>query len=458
VAEAAAKKSRVIALLASVRKRNQEVLAVKKGFDRLQPFLDRLKKDPKDAQANFKLGQYFGLLKGKWERALPLLALGSDEALKALAARDLARPKDGKDQLAVADGWWDLAAKQKDPAQLHMLLRAGYWYEQAALNVTGLSRTKALKRIEKIAALGQPAVPVRPPGKVGHIRTFEGSGDEVKSVAFSPDARSAVSGGKDNTVRLWDLVGGKEIRSFKGHTKEIWTVAFHPNGRQVFSASWDATVRLWDVAGGKDPRTFTHPKDVNGLAVTRDGQWLLTGCDDETMRLWSLASGQVTKTYTGHSGYVYGVAFSADGKYVGSGGQDRTVRVYDRTSGQKVREITGPTGPTYIVAFSPDGRYVFSCGDSAARMWEVATGKEIRKFEGKGSSGYVNCLALSQDGRRLVTGHEDKSVRLWDVATGKELQRFEGHTDSVECVAISADGFHALSGGKDRTIRLWGLP
>jgi len=70
----------------------------------------------------------------------------------------------------------------------------------------------------------------------------------------------------------------------------------------------------------------------------------------------------------------------------------------------------------------------------------------------------VLALALSPDGRRLLTGHQDRMVRLWDVATGKELQRFEGHTGAVQCVAFSTDGGRAVSGGSDNTVRVWGLP
>ena len=459
VAEAAAKKAKSIALVTAVRKRNEEVLAVRKGFDRLKPYLDRLKNDPADAEANLKLGEYYALLKGKWDRALPLLAKGSDEALREQARKDLAGPKEGKGQLAVADGWWDLAERFKGPAHTHLLQRARHWYEAAALNLTGLSRTKALKRMDKVAALtqGQGPVPIKA-GPVGAARTLEGHTGEIKGVAFSPNGRYAVSGAKDETARLWDLATGKEQRVLRGHTKEVWSVAYHPNGRQVFSASWDATVRLWDTSTGKSVHTFKHPLDVNSVAVTRDGRWMLTGCDDKYMRLWDLASNQKVREYAGHQNFVYGVAFSPDEQQVASGSADNAVMVYDKKTGQRVRALTGQTAESTYVAFSHDGRFVFSCGDSAAHLWEIATGKEARKFEVGGNSGYVKGMALSPDGRRLLTGHEDKTVRLWDVATGKQLQRFEGHTAAVNCVAFSHDGTQALSGSEDRTVRLWNLP
>src|SRR5215510_14358294 len=78
--------------------------------------------------------------------------MGHDESLRTLAPQDLAKPQAAKDQLALADGWWDLAAKEKDPAQLALQRRAMQWYEQAIGGLAGLNRTKAAKRIELTSA------------------------------------------------------------------------------------------------------------------------------------------------------------------------------------------------------------------------------------------------------------------------------------------------------------------
>jgi WD40 repeat protein len=456
IALEAAKKSKSLPLLSSVQKRNLEVRAVQKGFDRLKPFADRLKKDPSDAEANLELGKYFALLKGKWERALPLLAKGTDEVLKAQALRDLARPTESREQLALADGWWNLATQEKEPARLHLQMRARFWYEKAALGLAGLNRTKALRRAEQISARLEGTVATGPSGPVGELRELKGHTDEIKGVALSSDGLYAASGGLDQTVRIWNLASGKEEQVLRGHTKQVWGVAFLPSSRQVVSSSWDTTARLWDVKTAQELKRFNHPVDVNGVTVSRDGSKILTGCDNKKGYLWAVSTAEELRQFNGFTEYCYAVALSPDGRLAACGSADKSLRLFDVNDGQLIRTVDGQTNAVVGLAFAPDSRSVFSCGDNFAHQWEVASGKELRRFEGH--NGRVLGLALSADGRRLLTGGDDKTLRLWDAATGKQLHTFKGHTDAVNSVAISSDGRRAVSGGLDRSVRVWGLP
>ena len=72
-----------------------------------------------------------------------------------------------------------------------------------------------------------------------------------------------------------------------------------------------------------------------------------------------------------------------------------------------------------------------------------------------GHSGWVNSVVISPDGKTIVSGSDDKTVRLWDIETGKEIRRLQGHTDDVNSVAISADGQTIVSGSSDGEIKIW---
>src|SRR5262249_47854228 len=108
------------------------------------------------------------------------------------------------------------------------------------------------------------------------------------------------------------------------------------------------------------------------------------------------------------------------------------------------------------VAFSRDGRMVLTTGDDTAILWDVASGRELRRFQHEGRT-RLNSVALSPDARLVATADfsEKDQVRIWDARTGKELRRLSGHSSAVDIVRFSLDGRYVLTGGQDETVRAW---
>ena len=129
------------------------------------------------------------------------------------------------------------------------------------------------------------------------------------------------------------------------------------------------------------------------------------------------------------------------------------VSMWELTTGREVRRFDQPTHMSSM-ALSHDGRYLLTgSNDQTVRLWDVASGQQLRLF-----LGHSNCIcsvAFSPDGKYVLTGGDDQTARLWDTQTGQELRIFISHTGGVNVVAFSPDGKQVLTGSADGTARLW---
>jgi WD40 repeat protein len=144
--------------------------------------------------------------------------------------------------------------------------------------------------------------------------------------------------------------------------------------------------------------------------------------------------------------------FPPDGRFILTPSEDGTAHLWDVPSGRELRRFEGHIGWSNSACFSADGRFVLTTGhDGTARLWDAASGRELRVFLEHG----LQSAVFSPHGDSVLTASQDMTARLWDAASGRELHRFVGHTDWVESAAFSPDGRFVLTASDDRTARLW---
>jgi hypothetical protein len=136
-------------LLARIVARRKQVLAAGQLFAEVRAALIRLKTKPNDPTANLAAGRYYCLAQGDWATGLPMLAKGSDPAMKSLAKLELARPAAAKDQVRLADAWIAAGALDESLVKDKFIQRAVHWYRRAVSSLTGLDRIVVKKKIEK---------------------------------------------------------------------------------------------------------------------------------------------------------------------------------------------------------------------------------------------------------------------------------------------------------------------
>jgi WD40 repeat protein len=237
--------------------------------------------------------------------------------------------------------------------------------------------------------------------------------DRVLCLMFKDD--TLVTGGRDETVKIWDLNVGKCINTLVGHTDNVWYLQFDED--KIVSGSADKTICFWDFRSGKCFNTLVgHERGLSCLHFEND--LLMSGSADRTIKLWDLRTMRSKDTLTGHTDAVYCLYYH-NNRLI-SGGEDRTARVWDLELGRCVAVVSDE-----------------DCADR--------------------HTGAVYCMQF--DDRRLVTGSFDHTIKLWDMDTFECLHTFGSFTGETDFHAstvrqVQFDDFKMVSASADRTIKI----
>jgi WD40 repeat protein len=283
----------------------------------------------------------------------------------------------------------------------------------------------------------------------------------ARCVDFAPDGKTLISSGRDKAFRLWDVASGKQLRKWTEHQNWVEAVRFSPDGKLIVSGGLDRTIRFWESDTGKEVRRLnSNPADAKEFAFSPNGKTLFSGMSDGLIRLWNVADGTELPLPQGMMGRIGTVAFLPDGNRVVTG-SDESIRVWDAATGKEIRRLTGKEPRySYFVAVSRDGRLAGSGNydEEAVRLWETCTGKQLGQIDFKGKQ-FIAGLGFSPHAKALATTTYEGSIDLWDVASTKRVRQMAKPQDKAGRAAFTPDGkmlvTASIEANGDHTIRFW---
>ena len=356
------------------------------------------------------------------------------------------------------------------------------------------------------------------------VTTFKKLNGLPVAIAFSPDNRqlavASIKGripGGESEITLWEISTGKQLNRLMGHNDAVACLQFAGNGQALLLGSLQyegegsmGTVKMWELSRNRlgrfnvhegeavswltlipaqfgallqsgtsvelrDSRTWkvTHSfepteaddavsmrhsrfllsaKRAAAVAFSRDGTTVSAQIPGEGIRRWDSRTGGTKDAIADERLSESIVAVSPNGVFVAET-TDEGVSVTDVTNHAKKLIPLHLAGPTSPVALSDDGRNLVSADESGSiEVWDVASGK-IRKTINAGAK--VTAVAIDDSGQMLAAAQADRVIVLWDLKTSAALGELRKHEDVINALVFSPDGQTLASGGDDRTAVLW---
>ena len=269
------------------------------------------------------------------------------------------------------------------------------------------------------------------------------------SLDYSPDGKLLAARGNPYTT-VWDTETGRELVRQREPTREY--VTFSPQGQRLATASRTG-IEILDGATGKTLTPLSgHCGYVLCVTVSSDGKTVVTCGADGRFRVWSAEDGWKSRELPFTEGWAdfCDVALSPDGTYIASA-FFRSLHLRKFPSGDSIVNL--PSYGNCRLSFSFDGARLATSAGPEVTMIDSLSGSILFKTKRSDSSG----MALSPDGKYMVTGAGPATIDFLDATTGQLNFRIRHSSAPANAFAFSADGQSLYSAHAGSPVRVWNV-
>jgi RNA polymerase sigma factor (sigma-70 family) len=273
-----------------------------------------------------------------------------------------------------------------------------------------------------------------------------------------------------------DPLTGREQFRIEGRP-DVGGSVVAPGGRYAALVLRDGRLGVFDLASGECRYRFFDPREAAfDPQLSADGDvyvWhsrpdkklevhVRRQATGKTLVLGGLAKTDALDRWLARQPYL-----APNGEWVVLPGATGGLRRWELTTGKELAPLRGAPRTIWQLSWSHDGRFLIAGGTEvpanvidrearrSMRVWDVTTGKRLPHLE---RPHIPDCVLFSADGRTMVTAERGRAIHLWETATGKQRGTLHGHVSGgVGALALSADGRILVSGGYDSQVLVWDL-
>ncbi|XP_033246351.1 fizzy-related protein homolog [Drosophila miranda] len=263
------------------------------------------------------------------------------------------------------------------------------------------------------------------------------------------------------SLYLWSAVNSQVTRlcDLSDEDNLITAVKWHSGGKELAVGTNHGSVAIWDVDREKQISNLSgHISRVTALDWR--GNSLASGSRDRSILQRDIRTNTITSCLQGHSQEVCGLQWSPTWEYLASGGNDNRLLIWTAQSPEPLHKFTAHNAAVKALGWSPHKSGLLASGGGSAdrclRFWNVISGQMVQSVD---TGAQISNLAWSRNSAELVTTHGfgQPQIVLWRYPSLKQVVNLSGHNRRVIYLAVSPDGKSIVTGGGDETLRFWNV-
>ncbi|MBM79724.1 MAG: hypothetical protein CMJ78_03910 [Planctomycetaceae bacterium] len=286
------------------------------------------------------------------------------------------------------------------------------------------------------------------------IKYLEGHTGPIRSVGCTADGQTFVSVGLDGKICYWDRETNALLHTMVA-PRGLLRVALSPDGQTAAVGDVDGSVQFAGVPTRHPIRGLSSslPGNPTSIAVSKDGQFVITGDQSKYVRMWSNLTNAHARDFGGSTQALVDVFFDNEAGHVIGASIDGTVKSWNLADAKVL--TTNYYAPSNSMDFHEASKKAVLAGnDGYAR---VINWPPVLPTKYEGNTAQITAMALSKDGKWLVSGGDEKKVHLYKVGETKPTKTLTGELASIRGLAFDAAGQHVAvgdSGGKVNIFKL----